>query len=104
MRAPFPEFPDYDPANVERLLRPKHLAPGLRRFIEDGVRPGDGLWSVLINAPVVKVIAALDEEAVANLKSLIASIICYAPDRCWGSVEAAEAWIKRGGIRGRAAA
>ena len=94
---------DRDDYSAERLqqLVPMHLQAGLMRWIEDGIRPGDGLWSILINAPASEVISRLDEISLAGLPRTLRFLVHGAPIGCWGSEAKCEAWRERGGLNGR---
>lgn len=80
---------------------PSHLRDGLRRYVEEGVRTGDGLASVLRNAPVLEVTRRLDEYSLRELGGLAQFLTHYVPAGCWGSERTVDAWIERGGLQGR---
>ena len=90
-----------DYADLTRLV-PVHLRPGLRRYIEEGVRSGDALWSILCNAPAFEVAARVDDMVLPRLREIYSFLYGYAPSDCWGSEAKCQAWLDRGGLRGKA--
>ncbi len=84
-------LPDYEPERMTELV-PSHLRPGLRRYIEDGVRPGDALWSIVCNMSAYEVLTRVDDKVLPELLNIYRFLYNYAPGRCWGSEEVCEAW------------
>lgn len=76
---------------------PENMRGGLKRFIENGILPGNALTAVLEN-DLKRTIAHADETTLANLRSLVQWIYCEAPYSCWGSVDNVRAWIAKGGM------
>lgn len=91
-----------DYADLQRLV-PTHLRPGLRRYFEEGTRPGGALSAILSNAPASVVIMAADDEVRTRLLDIFHFLHGYAPPGSWGTSEAFEAWIAGGGLKGKAA-
>jgi hypothetical protein len=79
---------------------PQHLREGIRRYILQGVLPGDFLRAVISNDAVGTVMRA-DEVSFANLKAVVGWFESYAPIACRGSPEAMRTWNERGGLEGR---
>lgn len=98
MGAAFP-LPDYQPERMAELV-PEHLQGGLRRYIEQGVRPGGALWGILCNGPAFDVVMHCDEIALAALRDIYRFLYNYAPGACWGMRQVCEAWIQRHGSEG----
>ena len=82
---------DYEPARMADLV-PSHLQPGLRRYIEDGVKPGDALWSIVCNKTAYEVVTRVDDKVLPALLGIYHFLFNYSPGRCWGSEEICEAW------------
>ena len=73
---------------------PAHCRPGLKRYIERGIKPGKFLRAVLCNDLLVAVRYA-DAE---NLKALSAYglfLLRHAPTACYGSKAKYDAWIEQ---------
>lgn len=75
---------------------PEHLRAGMQRYIEHGIEPGSFLTAVLCN-DLMGAMARSDETTRAELWSICAFLYNEAPAICFGSVEAFEAWLQRGG-------
>ena len=80
---------------------PEHLRPGLQRYIEQGIEPGSGLMSILMDKPLSLVLADCDDDTVAGLRSIVKFLYNNAPGSSWGSRAHVEAWMEAGGIQGR---
>jgi hypothetical protein len=79
---------------------PKHLRPGLERWVRAGILPGGFLRAVLEdNLPAAQVRA--DSVSLAALPALLTWRNDVAPPECWGSPQAVRAWHERGGYEGR---
>lgn len=76
---------------------PENMRGGLKRYIENGILPGNALTAVLEN-DLKRTIAHADETTMANLRSLVQWIYCEAPGTCWGSKDNVRAWIAKGGM------
>ena len=85
-------LPDYQPERLGELV-PEHLHGGLRRYIEQGLRPGGALWAILCNGPAFSVLAKCDDEVAPRLRDIYRFLYTYAPGRCWGTQELCEAWL-----------
>lgn len=89
---------DYQP---ERLADcPAHLRAGLQRYIEDGVKPGGALRSVLCDTPLSIAVPRLDDETLAGVRGLVAFLYTFSPSSCWGSPSKVDAWALQGGLNG----
>lgn len=80
---------------------PNHMQEGMRRYIEQGVRPGDFLSAVLSN----DLMQALGKADTINSRLLWEYgnfLYNEAPAWSFGSTERFENWIKMGGLAGGA--
>lgn len=87
-----PEQPGYDAGRG--MVIPARMLPGLRRWIEQGIVPGEFLQAVLRN----DFRAACERADDKNARILPAYVIYLyneAPAACWGSLEKVNAWVKR---------
>lgn len=88
--------------NPERLgIVPMHLRDGLTRYVEQGIRPGDGLLSILEDRPLSVIIGRSDDTVELALGDIYRFLYNYVPGSCHGTPERVAAWIERGGIQGR---
>lgn len=78
---------------------PRHMQPGILRWIEDGVMPGNFLCAVLENDLLD---AALHADMVnrARMCDFALYLHHYAPAGSHGSREAVETWHAMGGLNG----
>ena len=74
---------------------PERMMPGLQRYIEDHVQPGDFLQAVICNN-LKNAIDRADYENMVNLPAYVAFLYNQAPAGCWGSKEIYHEWIKKG--------
>ena len=79
---------------------PVHMLPGLKRFILNGVKPGDFLYAVLCSN-LKEAVGRADSENKRNLSAYMELLYNYAPATCWSSKEKVDAWIDQGGLDGR---
>jgi hypothetical protein len=79
-------------------LIPDYMIGGLRRYIENGVEPGNFLSAVLCNN-LRAACEYADDTNRGRLYQYIQFLYCYAPGECWGSMQRFEAWITQGGLK-----
>ena len=79
---------------INYSLIPEHMRGGVRRYLEDGIRPGDFLNAVLENN-LVEAAALADNINVHMLLDWAKFLHNELPLQCWGSKEKVEAWIKK---------
>lgn len=84
--------------NYEQL--PEHIRGGMRRYIESGIEPGSFLTAVLCN-DLMGALGKADEINRERLWDICAFLYNEAPSACFGSVEAFQSWVQRGGTEGR---
>ncbi len=73
------------------LVPVPYMRPGVERWIEKGIRPGDFLMAVIEN-DFVSAVAYADRFNRANLKEWMDWFMEHAPGACWGSVAKAKNW------------
>lgn len=78
---------------------PARMMPGIKRYVEQGIRPGDFLCAVFEN-DFKKALMFADDENYNNIQAYAAYLYNVAPHGCHGSAEKVEAWIKQGGLKG----
>jgi len=83
---------------IEQL--PDHMHGGIYRYLEHGLPPGSFLTAVLSN-DFYHACSRADEQNLAFL-SRYGMLLATLPMMCWGSSEAVEAWIEKGGFNGQA--
>ena len=78
-------------------LIPEHMRAGLRRYIENGIAPGDFLSAVLCN-DLREACGRADEHNRHRLFDYIMFLHNYAPIGSWGSAYNFNRWCERGGL------
>ncbi|HUS89234.1 MAG TPA: hypothetical protein VMW91_07700 [Desulfosporosinus sp.] len=72
---------------------PYRMGPGIRRYIDDHIRPGDFLCAVISNN-LKEAVHQADDENIQNLPAYVAYFYNKAPYNCHGSKEIMEAWLR----------
>ena len=80
-------------------LLPTYMQGGMRRYIEEGVRPGDFLSAVLSNNFMDAWLRA-DNTNQKQMRKYAEFLYVYAPPESFGSETNFEAWIMAGGLKG----
>ena len=80
-------------------LIPIYMQGGVKRYIEEGRRPGHFLSAVFSN-DLAEAVARADDTNQQKLVNYITFLYTYAPSGSWGSKENFESWIKQGGLKG----
>ena len=75
-------------------LLPAHIRYSMKRYIEDGVRPGDFLTAVICDKLVDSFVKA-DDVNIACMFEIAGFMYNEAPSVCRGSKEKLEAWMKQ---------
>jgi len=70
--------------------------PGIKRYVEDNVRPGGFLQAVISNDLKGAVMLG-DDENVKNLPAFVMYFYWQTPGECHGSKERMEKWISGSG-------
>jgi hypothetical protein len=78
---------------------PERMCPGIVRYIEQGVIPGNFLQAIIKDSLKEAVMYA-DDENVANIPAYVNYFYNHAPSDCWGSEETMRAWHEKGGLEG----
>ena len=73
---------------------PTRMEEGIRRYIDERIRPGEFLRAVISN-DLKNAVAMADDENILNLPAYVAYFYMEAPSTCWGSREKMESWLKR---------
>lgn len=81
-------------------LIPDYMIDGLRRYIENGVQPGDFLTALLSN-DLFRTFERADDTNSRAVRNYVQFLYNYAPGECWGSEERFKAWLKSGGLTGQ---
>lgn len=83
---------------VDYSSLPAHMQEGARRYIEEGVQPGDFLMAVLENNFTQAATRAdwINNRAAPDWAWWLLDL----PRQCWGSPEIVAAWIAQGGAKG----
>ncbi|MDP3703891.1 MAG: hypothetical protein Q8R78_05845 [Candidatus Omnitrophota bacterium] len=71
-----------------------HMMDAIRRYIDEGLRPGDFLTAVIDN-DLKEAVSRADDENLANLPAFICYFYNEAPAGCWGSRENRLAFLKK---------
>lgn len=79
---------------------PLRMNGGIKRYAFNGVRPGDFLQAVISN-DLREACVRADEENMDNLPAYVSLFYNHFPIGSWGSPEAMERWINRGGLIGK---
>jgi hypothetical protein len=78
---------------------PARMVPGLLRYINDGILPGEFLQAVLRN-DLREAVGRADDENKELLPEYVAWLYSDAPAGCSGSAEKVLAWTNHRGLRG----
>jgi hypothetical protein len=71
------------------------LMPGLQRYFDQRVRPGDFLCAVLKN-DLAEACGRADRINAPLLPAIVAWLNMHAPATSWGSAAVVEAWLHKG--------
>lgn len=84
---------------TNEIFRPELIPPGIKRGLDNcinhGLRPGSGLYHILVG-DLYMAIAHSDLDTAHNLPAIVAFISTKMHPSIWGTVTAVEAWIARG--------
>jgi hypothetical protein len=78
-------------------LIPDSMIGPLRRYIENGIPPGDFMTAVLSN-DLREACARADDINRPRLFEYVKFLHAYAPYSCWGSLKSVKAWVSEGGL------
>jgi len=85
--------------NINYSTVPEYMQPGLKRYIENGIRPGDFLYAVLCNDLVAAYLNA-DDTNRKYLGNYAWWLIQECPIGAWGDKDTVEKWMTDGGLEG----
>ena len=74
---------------------PERMMGGIRRYVDQGIKPGNFLFAVICN-DLKGAVGYADAENLANLPAFVSYFYNDAPSPCWGSPEKATAWMAPG--------
>jgi hypothetical protein len=83
---------------LARYHIPIRMHPGIIRWIQSGVKPGQFLTAIIEN-DLKEAINRADDENIIRLVAYVKFFYNAAPGGCWGSKEKVEQWQKQGGLR-----
>lgn len=78
---------------------PEHMQEGARRYVEQGVWPGDFLRAVLCDS-LTEAFARADHINIACIGDWVLWLHNDCPHAAWGSEAAVQRWVERGGLEG----
>lgn len=87
------------PSEINYSLLPEHIRGGVKRYIEQGIRPGDFLQAVISN----KLKESFERADDINRYEMFKIVLFFyneAPLSCWKSEDSMNRWIKDGGLEG----
>lgn len=73
---------------------PNHMRAAIVRYIENGIKPGSFLCSLIANN-LNDTCTNADYINAAYIHSIVAWFVNYAPPACWGHDTAEEWWLER---------
>jgi hypothetical protein len=92
---------DLDHADWSKI--PEHCREGLKEYLVGGIPVGSFLRAVICN-DLADACGRADDINRHHLFNYVQFLYQYAPSPAWGSPEAYNDWVERGGLMGRVAA
>jgi len=86
------------PREINYSILPEHIRGGAKRYIEDGIPPGDFLQAVFEDKLVTS-FALADETNIERMFDIAKFLYNEAPLDCRGSKENMETWIGHKGLK-----
>lgn len=87
------------PNNIDYSKLPEHIQGGIKRYVEQGIIPGNFLQAVICNN-LSESFALADETNQGRMFSIVKFFYNEVPLQCWKSKEKMELWHKAGGLNG----
>lgn len=79
---------------------PRRMNGSIRRFVMEGVVPGDFLQAVIAN-DLREAVGRADDENMRNLPAYVAFFYNFFPANAWGTYKKMFAWAEKGGLMGK---
>lgn len=83
--------------SINYSLLPERMQGDMKRYVEEGIPPGDFLRAVLENK-LMQSFQLADDTNVERMWEFANFLYNELPSGCWGSVEKVVAWIQKGGL------
>lgn len=83
---------DYDAG--QGMVIPARMMGGIRRYIEQGILPGE-FWQAVLRNDLRDAAGRADSTNERILPAYVRYLYNEAPADCWGSLEKVNAWVKR---------
>ena len=80
-------------------LIPEYMRDGMTRYIKRGIPPGSFLTAVLSN-DLMGALRKADDTNINAMPAYGRFLYNYAPAGCYGSPDAVDRWVKKGGTEG----
>lgn len=84
---------------IKYEVLPEHMRDSARRYIEDGIKPGEFLTAVLMN-DLKESFGRADDINAEHMKDWVIFLYNCAPIGCQGNEYKVNKWIKSGGLNG----
>lgn len=78
---------------IDYNILPEHLRGGMKRYIENGIKPGSFLTAVICN-DLVRTLGLADQTSVSCLMDIGNFFYNEAPGPCHGSKEKMDKWME----------
>lgn len=79
---------------------PERMMPGIKRYVEHGVIPGDFLQAIICNN-LKEAFRAADDENFENIAAYVGYFYNEVPSNAWGSLAEMIKWSDAGGTLGK---
>lgn len=87
------------PSEIDYSLIPEHMRDGMRRYIENGIKPGSFQVAVLSN-DLMEAFKRADDVNATAMQNYARFLYNHAPCGCFGSPAHVTDWIANGGLEG----
>ena len=79
--------------NIDYSILPEHIQGGVKRYIEQGIKPGDFLTAVICNDLKNSIMCA-DDTNLGRIFDIVKFFYNESPSACWGSKDAMKYWME----------
>lgn len=76
------------------MVVPPSMLPGIVRYFEHGILPGE-FWQAVLRNDLRDACGRADDFNLRNLPAFVSYLYNVAPGNSWGSPEKVEAWVAR---------